>query len=220
MNNILKYQKSKQEITINLIKSAPNQIKPFPGIEALCKHWRAKGYKEIIDLGCGQLRNSLILVKYFELWICDFPHQLESSYVRDRLNRLKQSRNFMGFIAPDEFGRRKLTADAAIIAYVLHTLPEVQLRVRLIRRAVKNTKYPHEMFVAVPNGESYYRKRMGAENQLNDGYSFDAGDGHKTFYREYTSIQIDEFMSGLGFVVGKSFPAHKKNQKTYLKKKG
>ncbi len=220
MNNIIKYQKGRQKIIIDLVKSAPNQIKPFPGIESLCNHWRAKGYREIIDVGCGQLRNALVLIKYFELWICDFPQQLQSPAVRGRLNSLKHSGNFMGFVAPDEFERTKLAADAAVIAYVLHTLPEVQMRRRLIRGAIQNTKHPHEIFVAVPNGESYYRRRIGAENQLNDGNSFESGGGYKTCYREYTSVQIDNFMAEMGFVVGKIFLAHKKNQRTYLKKKG
>jgi len=219
MNNILKYHKSGQDMVIDLTKSAPNQIKPFPHIEDLCKYWRSKGYKEVIDVGCGQLRNSLVLVDYFKLWICDFPELLHSPTVSQRLADLQAKQNFLGIIDPNEFQKGKLTADATVIAYVLHTLPEIRMRVKLVRGTIRNTKVPHEVFIAVPNGEYYYRQRMGTHNQFSDGHLFDGGSGHKTFYREYTAEQMDEFMGQLGFKFDRTFPADKKNQRTYFKEK-
>jgi hypothetical protein len=219
MNNIMKYHKNEQEITIDLIKSAPNQVKPFPHIKDLCEHWRLKGYKEVVDVGCGQLRNSLTLVNYFKLWVCDFPQQFNGSTVKDRLKHIQRNRNFMGIINPNEFQEGKLVAEAAVIAYVLNILPEIGMRIKLIKNTIRNTKAPHEIFIGVPNGEHYYRQRIGMHNQLNDGHLFEHGGRHKTFYREYTAKQIDEFMARLGFKLDKTFPAHKKNQRTYLKEK-
>jgi hypothetical protein len=219
MINTLKYRRGGKDIVIHLTKSAPNQIKPFPGIRDLCLHWRSKGYDEVVDLGCGRLRNSLVLVSHFKLWICDFPQLLESPSVSRRLARLQGNRNFQGTVDPDEFRRGKLTADAAVIAYVLHTLPDLGMRVRMVRSAIENTKAPHELFISVPNGEYHYRQRMGAQNEFNDGYLFGTGGGARTFYREYTREQLDEFMARLGLKPERSFPAEKKVQRTFVKEK-
>lgn len=218
MNNILKYKKNEEDIIFDLTKSAPNQIKPFPRIEDLCKYWLSKDYKELIDVGCGQLRNSLVLINYFRLWVCEFPILLRRPTVNQRLAFLRENKNFLGIIDPTEFRKGGLTADAAVLAYIIHTLPELQMRIELIESVIKNTKAPHEMFIAVPNGECYYRRRMGMQNKFNDGHFFVSGSEHKTFYREYTSKQLDRFMNHLGFSIGKTFQSHKKNQKTYIKK--
>jgi hypothetical protein len=211
-----RYRKNRREVTINLPRSAPIQIKPFPGIRRLCRHWEKKGYRTVIDIGCGKLRNALVFVKHFKLWIVDFEETLSGATVEKRLNRLKSEKNFLGFIPANDFAASRKNADAAVIAYVVHTLPTEKLRRTLIRSAVRNTREPHELFVAVPNGEHYYRQRMGAENQLGDGHFFDAGGGESTFYREYSVQEIDEFIRKLGYVVDENFYADKKNQRTYV----
>jgi hypothetical protein len=215
-SSTLEYEHKGETIVVNLMRSAPNQIRAFPGIGELCKHWEEKGYREVIDVGCGRLRNSLVLVRHFALWICDFAEQLRNPSVSNRLAELAASPNFRGTVEAEELENRRLEADAAVLAFVLHTLPEERLRVQLISNAVKNTRPPHEVFIAVPNGEYYYRQRMGDHNRLNDGFVFGMGKD-KTFYREYSSTQIDRFMGALGFRVGTAFPADKKNQRTYLK---
>jgi len=218
MKDKIKYSISDGEpIVIALPRSAPIQITPFPKIQQLCEHWQSKGYKTLIDIGCGRLRNSLFLVNYFKIWICDFPTLFQSPVMEKRFERLKKHSNFMGLVDPSELGKRNLQAHAAVLAFVLHTLPEKRFRVTLVNNAIKNTIAPHEIFVAVPNGESYYRQRMQKKNQLNDGFIFDAGAGNHTFYREYSAKEIDEFMDELGFRVDKVFPGEKKNQRTYVR---
>jgi len=180
-------------------------------------YWRSKEYKEIIDLGCGQLRNSLFLVNHFKLWICDFPQLLQNPILGQRLSHLQANHNFMGSVDLNIFQHGELKVDAVVIAYVLHTLPEIKMRVEMVSNAIKNTKPPHEIFVAVPNGEYYYRQRMSISNQFNDGHLYDAGNGRKTFYREYTVEQLDEFIARFDMKFDKSFPSDKKNQRTYLK---
>ena len=91
MKHLLNYKKGTDSVEIDLCKSAPIQIKPIPIIEELSEYWKNKGHREIIDVGCGKLRNSLVLVNYFSLWICDFPEQLKSPSVKNRLGRLKKS---------------------------------------------------------------------------------------------------------------------------------
>jgi len=213
----LKYEHRGEDAVIDLMRSAPNQIRAFPRIEELCEHWEGKGYREVIDVGCGWLRNSLVLVQYFGLWICDFPEQLSNPTVSNRLAELRGNPNFRGVVEPDEFAKGGLEADAAVLAFVLHTLPEERLRAQLISCTMSNTRSPHEVFVAVPNGEYYYRQRMGDNNHFNDGYLFGVG-GRRTFYREYTAAQIDEFMAALGFAVSAVFTADKKNQRVYARR--
>lgn len=215
MKPILRY---KQDIEINLCKSAPIQIKPIPIIDDLIKYWKSKGYKEIIDVGCGKLRNSLVLVNHFYLWVCDFPEQLNNPSIKDRLAKLKKSPNFKGIVYPTEFKERRLKADAAFICFVIHTIPEKRLRIKLVKNTIKNLKPPYEIFIAVPYGERYYKRKMIDENRFNDGFLFNAGRGQKTFYREYSSAQIDEFMAKIGFKVDRIFSMNKKRARCYIKK--
>jgi len=212
----LEYEHQGEHIVVNPMRSAPNQIRAFPGINELCKHWQKKGYQEVIDVGCGWLRNSLVLVDHFELWICDFPEQLRNPRVSTRLAKLAANPNFRGVVQPESLEKGRLEADAAVLAFVLHTLPEERLRAQLIRNTANNLRPPHEIFVAVPNGEYYYRQRMGDQNRFSDGFLFGMGKD-RTFYREYSASQIDRFMAGLGFGVDTVFAADKKNQRIYLK---
>jgi len=217
MKDKIKYRIGDKPIIISLTRSAPIQIIPFPKIQELCDHWKTKGYTNIIDIGCGRLRNSLFLINHFKLWICDFPTLLESTATQKRYNKLKKHPNFLGLVHPSDLSKKNLQAHAAILAFVLNTLPEKHLRERLIKNATKNTIPPHEIFITVPNGEHYYKQRMQKKNQLNDGFIFDAGAGNHTFYREYSAREIDGFMHQLGFNVDKVFPAYKKNQRTYVR---
>jgi len=216
VRSILQYTKNGRQIRIALIRSAPIQIKPFPKIDELCKYWRSKGYRTVIDVGCGKLRNALYLVNHFGLWITDFPDVLTGDTVRRRFDRLVAHKNFRGFLTPSQFAKRKLNADAAVLAFVLHTLPNLQMRRTLVNSAVRNTRSPHELFVGVPNSEFYYRQRMGVDNRLRDGYFFDAGAGSNTFYREYSAVEIDTLMKTIGFFRDRTFSADKKNQGTYI----
>ena len=138
MNHILEYRKGNDLIEIDLCKSAPIQIKPIPIINELRKYWVSRGYTEIIDVGCGKLRNSLVLVNYFSLWICDFPEQLSNPIVIERLATLKKNPNFKGIVYPNEFKKGQLNLDAAFLCFVLHTIPEKKLRIQLIENTVKN----------------------------------------------------------------------------------
>lgn len=217
MRHLLKYEKGDDSAIINVCRSAPMQVKPIPIAEELCRYWKNKGYKEVIDVGCGKLRNSLVLANHFLLWICDFPEQLRDPRVKNRLGRLKKSPNFKGIIYPCKLEEGLLNVDAAFICFVLHTIPEERLRVQLIKATMKNLKSPHEIFVAVPCGERYYRDRMKEENQFNDGFLFNSGYAQKTFYREYSAGQIDNFMRESGFKVDKIFLAHRKRLRTYVR---
>lgn len=215
MKHLLKYKQDDQSVEIDLCKSAPIQIRPLPIIDELIKYWKKKGYRKVIDVGCGKLRNSLVLVNHLSLWICDFPEQLNTPSIEGRLAKLKKNRNFKGIIEPNDFKRGKLDSDAAFICFVIHTIPEKRLRIELIKNTMKNLKPPYEMFIAVPCGEKYYKNRMTEANRFNDGFLFNAGHGQKTFYREYSSEQIDKFMAEVGFKVNRIFSADKKRMRCY-----
>lgn len=212
---ILRYKKDNNSIEINLCKSAPAQSSPIPIINELTKYWKNKGYKEIIDVGCGKLRNSLFLVKHFLLWICDFPEQFDNKITKEKLAIIKNNRNFMGIVDPTDFKKGQLKADAALLSFVIHTLPEKRLRIELIRNTMKNLKPPYEIFIAAPYGENYYKSKMKDENRFNDGFLIRTNKSQKTFYRDYTPSQLDELMRELGFEVEKIFNIHKRSMRIY-----
>lgn len=218
MKDLLRYKQNNHLVEIDLCKSAPIQLKPIPIINELIEYWKNKGHRKIIDVGCGKLRNALVLVNHFSLWICDFPKQLSNPVIRERLDKLQKSPNFKGIVYPNDFRRRGLSVDAAFISFVIHTIPEKRLRVHLIKNTMKNLKPPHEIFIAVPCGEKYYKTRMTEENRLNDGFLFTVGLSKKTFYREYKRDEIDKFMAELSLKLDKVFVADKKRMGVYLKK--
>lgn len=215
IDSTIKIRSEGKTISIHLPASAPFQVQPIPRIEELCAYWKKKGCKTVVDVGCGKLRNALVLIDYFQLWVCDFPEQLEDPVVSSRFSALKANRNFMGIIPAQELPSANLRADAAVLAFILHTLPSLFLRTQLLRTVKANLRAPYEVFVGVPNAEYYYRQRMHSNNQLNDGYLF-RGRGKTTFYRDYSAKQIDGFMGNLGYRFEKSFSVDKKNLRTYI----
>jgi len=220
MKHIHKYRGDDKSIVIDLCKSAPVQIQPVPRIEELCEYWKDKGYREVIDVGCGWLRNALLLVEDFDLWICDFKEQFTWETVTSRLANLRRNERFKGIIYPEELANGDLKVDAAFISFVLHIIPSASLRRQLLRQVIKNLKPPHEVFIAVPSAETYYRRRLEQANRLNDGYLFNiAHTEHTTFYRDYTAKELDEFMGSIGLRLVNKFPACKKQLRVYQQSK-
>ncbi len=211
------YKLKKKYITINLCKSAPVQIKPIPVIADLISYWEKRGIKEIIDIGCGKLRNSLILVKHFYLWISDFKDQFTSPKTQERLAVLTSNPNFRGIIYPDELKKGPLNVDAALLCFVLHTIPDVHLRKELVKSTISNLKTTGEIFVATPYGESYYKNKMSDDNKLKDGYIFHADQSQGTFYKEITREEIDKLFSEFNFTVVNTFRADRKILGCYSK---
>lgn len=214
MNNIYHYSIDRAEITIDVCRSAPNQLREIPKIQDLCKHWELKGYEDVIDVGCGYLRNSFTLIKYFNLYLCDYPQITESSLFKERYHDLSQENIIKKIIQPNDLKMGDLKADAAFLSFVIHTIPEKHDRIELINNIKKNLKPPHEIFIAVPCGERYYSgQRSNKTRQLNDG--FFCGNGKSTFYRDYRANQLDQFMFELGFIVDKKFYVAHKRMRSY-----
>jgi hypothetical protein len=196
MKNIFNVSLKGSDAVINVCKSAPNQIQPLPKIQEICHYWLSKDYKEILDIGCGYLRNSIYISQYFSVHVFDFPEITESNLFKNRLESLTGN-HLSGIYNPKTLEDGNLRVDAAFLALVLHTLPEIETRYDLILNVKKNLKYPNEIFIAVPCGEKYYRKR--AQTLYNDGFLLHFGNGQKSFYRSYTAKQIDGFMLELNF---------------------
>ncbi|MGA2919228.1 MAG: class I SAM-dependent methyltransferase [Methanoregula sp.] len=215
MNDLFNYLECDSNITINVCRSAPNQIQPLHNIQQICQYWDSKGHKEILDVGCGYLRNSLFLINYFSLYVCDFPQITESQLFKTRFELLVRNKNFRQLLPPKNLKHGRLKVDGAFISFVLHTIPENETRIKLIENVKKNLKYPFEIFIATPIGEKYYRNQRKPKNSFGDGFLLDYGDGQKSFYKEFNASQIDEFMFELGFKVDKIFFVDKKRMRFY-----
>jgi hypothetical protein len=206
MNDLFNSSINGSDIAINVCKSAPNQIQPLPLIQEVCQYWQSKGYNEILDVGCGYLRNSIYLSQYFSVHAFDFPQIIESTLFKNRLELIKNNR--LQVYNPKSLTEGKLRVDASIVSLVLHIVPDVKTRQEIILNVKRNLKTPYEIFIVVPNGEKYYRKK--ASTHYNDGYLLHCSNGQKTFYREYTAKQIDQLMFELGFKLCKTLYTKKK----------
>ena len=162
---------------------------------ALCKE---HGAKSIIDIGTGNLRNLVpTLSSFAKVWGVDTAIQCDT--IKCEADKLKKKyKSFVGLLTEEQFYSSRLGASAAMTICVLHTIPEIEVRHRVLSAASSNLIGDGLMLVDVPSGENYYRKRLTESNKYLDGYVMGEGARH-TFYKEFSSEELTSFVEQQGF---------------------
>lgn len=176
------------KIKIVVENSAPSQVKPAKSVVWACNLLKNDKFN-VADIGCGRLRNLVTLNSSFSsLVLVDTKNQCE------RIRNSKQNIGSSELLDFETFISRDDKFDVVFIICVLHIIPDIAERKRILDQACIKLKENSFLVIDVPSGVNYYRKRMSSENKYKDGYLFGSS-SIKTFYKNYHRIELDKFVT-------------------------
>ena len=175
----------------------------------------AKEAERVADVGCGYLSGTVELLGHHRhVYAVDTKRQ--AGRIEERLKAIRRQ-EFAGFRVFDDFAESNLRLGGAYVANVLHTIPEPEDRVELLRAVQRNLRRAGFVVVDVPSYEHYYAQRMSAENAYGDGHVFSRG-GKKaahTFYRFTTTVELDDWAGEAGLVFERKVPDNHHHVRIY-----
>jgi SAM-dependent methyltransferase len=190
---IYKFNESGREIVIDVTTSVapglpPHQIIKHEFIPLLRRHERTR----ILDFGAGALRHTFPLLRAgFEVCAVEFETTFGRPTSHRALQRARKNANFTTLIWPHEFLRDKRRFDAAILAFVLQTMPRAEERPAALR-AISDK--------LVRDGYLLYMARYGQitphmkAHKVSDGYFTWPKRAQHSFYREFGTEETHAMM--------------------------
>ncbi len=160
-------------------------------IEEIAQFFKRRGVKNILDIGAGSLRHTFpLLRKGFQVCAVEFKGQFKRPICKKALKRANRSPNFSSLMFPDKFIKDKHTFDAAIISFVIPTMPKDKERQKLLKLIKKKLRKKSYIFWM-----SQYGKQgnvLGLGNRVKDGWFLWPKRKYHSFYTEFKNEEIDE----------------------------
>jgi len=178
----------KKTYNIRVENSAPSQTRAAKSVVWAAPILAGLGAREVVDLGCGRLRNLAVLEEHFpQLTLVDTELQCQ------RVRALLPNREGVELISIDEFRCTKARYDAVFLVAVLHTVDKPSVRKALLEVAAAKLRGSGFLVIDVPAGEHYYRVRCSQANRHGDGWAMGSGP-IRTFYRSFDAEALDRLV--------------------------
>lgn len=169
----------------------PHQILKQKFIPLLQQSGRAI---RVLDFGAGALRHTFPLLRAgFEVCAVEFEAAFERPTSQKALAKARRSANFTTLIWPHDFLRTSRKFDAAILAFVLQTMPRPEERNAVLKGISEKL---------TQDGYLLYMSRFGQitpemkRNTVSDGYFMWPTRALHSFYREFSSDETQEMITG------------------------
>ena len=151
----------------------------------------------IVDFGAGALRHSFPLLKAgFQVCAVEFEEQFKKPACAEAIRKAEKHANFCKLIWPGDFKKDRRRFDAALLCYVIQTMPlqkERESVLKILRDKLRDDSYLLMM--------SRYGQISGIpkEQAVEDGfYMWPARDAH-SFYTEFTTEETHTMVGAYGF---------------------
>lgn len=133
--------------------SAPSQRRPAACVSYYAPVLRELGATHVADFGRGRLRNRSVLKDHFDR--VDYIEQPE--LIEKICDQVKS--NSERVICYDEWILERTLYDAIFLIFVIHTIPSITYRKRIIFEIKRRIRKGGFLLVAVPQSETYYNRR-------------------------------------------------------------
>jgi len=179
-----------KSILIDVTSSAQPGLPHNAAIKDFISYLKQKKKRKIVDFGAGALRHTFPLLNAgFQVCAVEFEEQFKKPTCADARNTAQRHANFSSLIWPRQFKRDNRIFDAALLCYVLQTMPIPKER-RQVLTFIKNK--------LADDGCVLWMSRYGQiddktkSNSIADGMYRNKEREHKTFYREFTTEETHE----------------------------
>jgi hypothetical protein len=187
-----------ETIQIDVTSSCAPNLGPNKVIFDIVKYFKDHDVEKIIDFGAGVFRHTKPFVDaHFNVWAVEFEKQYETPMSLLKRQEIENNPNFYLLMFPDQFLRSKNKYDAAILAFVLPTMPKPNERKKLLeylRDCLKSKSY---IFWMSQYGK--YSEVQKDENKVGDGWYLQPKRKFHSFYTEFKNKDIDDLMASIGY---------------------
>jgi hypothetical protein len=166
--------------------------------ETLIAFFKEKGVERIVDFGAGALRHTFpLLGAGFQVCAVEFEEQFKKLSCSEALQKAELDANFSKLIWPGNFKKDRRRFDAALLCYVVQTMPDKDERevvLKVLRKKLRDD-----------NAYLVWMSRFGQtggiprSQMVRDGYfKYTERDMH-SFYTEFTTEATHRMMEDFGF---------------------
>jgi len=188
-----------KRIEIDVTTSISASIPPHKVIldEVIPYLKRREDVRTILDFGAGALRHTIPLLRAgFEVCAVEFDETFKRPVSSKALKRVSRNKNFTKLIWPRDFIRDRRKFDAALLSFVLQTMPIHSERKQVLKYIYKKLR---------PDSCLIYLSRYGQimkgmrKYRIKDGYYMWPKRTHHSFYREFTTEETHLLMESFKF---------------------
>jgi len=182
-----------EKVVIDVTSSVAPGLPPNKVIRAeLIRLFKATKVRKVVDFGAGALRHVFPLLSAgFEVCAVEFEEQFCRPVCAENLKDAEKHPNFSKLIWPKDFINDNRKFDAALLCYVLQTMPipsERELVLRLLKKKLNDDSYLFFM--------SRYNQldKLPRKRKVSDGYYMWPDREYHSFYTEFKTEKVHEMI--------------------------
>jgi SAM-dependent methyltransferase len=157
--------------------------------------FHSRDVEKVLDFGAGSLRHTFSLLDAgFEVCAVEFREAFERPASADALERAKRYANFSALIWPNEFIKDTRKFDAAMLNYVLQTMPLASERETVLKYIYRKLKRDAWLLYMSRYNQT---KDLDRKYQIEDGYYKWPRRTYHSFYCEFTTERTHQMMKKL-----------------------
>jgi hypothetical protein len=182
-----------EKVLIDVTSSVSPGLPPNKVVrESIVPLFKKMNVHRIVDFGAGAMRHVFPLLSAgFEVCAVEFKEQFARPVCAESLKEAEKNPNFTKLIWPQDFIEDKRRFDAALLCYVLQTMPvpkERELVLKLLKKKLNDDAYL--LLMSRYNQlDSIPRKR-----RVSDGYYMWPDREYHSFYREFKTEEVHDKM--------------------------
>lgn len=186
-----------KQVLIDVTSSVQPGLEPSKAIYSFIELLNKKKVETVLDFGAGAFRFTFpLLDSGFQVCGVEYAEQFKRPGCTDALRKAEKHPNFSTLIWPKDFIANRRRFDAALLCYVLQTMPipsERETVVEEIERKLYTDSYLLYM--------SRYNQMDGthSSHRVSDGYYKWPDREHHSFYREFKTEETHKTMKDFGF---------------------
>ena len=189
---------SGMEVTIDVTTSVSPGLPPSNVLgEAVIPFFRKRKVQTILDFGAGALRYTIPLLDAgFEVCAVEFEQTYQRQVSGKALRQAKEFPNFTSLIWPYDYLADKRQLDAALLCYVLQTMPiptERALVIKSVRKKLREISYLLYMARFNQTGN------ISRVQRVSDGYFMWPTRQTHSFYREFQTDETHDMFASQNF---------------------
>src|ERR1700730_13796819 len=166
---------------IDVTSSVSPGLPPNELTDEIIKLFKRKGVEQVVDFGPGTFRHTIPLLKAgFQVCAVEFEESFKRTEASAALTKAQSNPNFSKLIWPRDFKKDKRRFDAALLIYVLQTMPIHNERKAVVKYLYQKLRHDAYLFYM-----SRYNQvgSLGADRSYREGYFMYPERKMHSFYR-------------------------------------
>jgi hypothetical protein len=211
-----------KEILVDVTSSAPTFADPGTTLGAVFKEVEKllpkKSSPFILDFGAGKLRNTLYLLKKgYNVAAVEYENLQKDTDQGKTMHAeaLAFGDRFLQLVFPHDFFTSNLKFHLILLINVCNVMPVPAERLLVINYCREKLEPDGMILWYTQHGDQSYIPKMVEEAKIGDGYYMNKTRRYQTFYREFSTPEIDAMFLANGFRLEKRFVAYNNQARLY-----